>query len=431
VIGDLFLYANALANTRLGGPLLYIADYQLLYGTHTLLLDHFEPTTALLIPLYWLTRTPYCLVTLQALAPAVLAGALVVVAKRLTGAAWPGWATAVLTLYNPLFFAAVIDGVFGFHHDALYLIFAPLFLATFLLRRFRWSALFLVLFFGVKEDAAFFGMAFGAILVLFDLPFGEALHGYRRAGLAVAGVSVAWFVATVVVLPHLIATPNIYAGQGLGELQQGIGHAIVAAWHNFFGRKWHNLWLYFWLAFGSPAFVIAGMPDLGLFSLMTRDANHYFDFTIVTFLAFGVLLTVVKLRNTPTAFGRRLVAAAFAVQLMLCVPFGLGDLHHAWARAIPLAPPSPAADAETAFAMVDPACTVTVSDGLLPVFYRARYWLQWPRVDRARFIVTTSGEAKDDPVADFVAANSSRLEPVGRSGPVAVWRNPTAACLPW
>jgi hypothetical protein len=435
VIGDLFLYANAFANTHLAGPLLYVADYQLLHGSKTLALDHVEPSTVLLVPLFWLFETPLCLVVLQALAPAVLAGALVVTARRLAGAAWLGWAVAVATLYNPLFFAAVIDGVFGFHHDAQYLIYTPLFLATFLLRRFGWTMLFLILFLGVKEDAAFFGIAFGTTLALFDLPGGGALRDYRCAGLAVAAVSAAYFIATVVVLPHLIASPNIYAASGVAELHQGLGHAAASAWHNFFARKWHNFWLYFWLAFGSPTFVVAGLPDLAMFSVMARDANHYFDFTIVIFLAFGLLLTLIRLRGsapgTPARRWRPALAAAFAVQLLLCVPFGLADLRHAWARAVPLAPPPPAADAEAGWNMVDPNCSVTVSDGLLPRFYEARYWLQWPRVASARFVVTATGEAQADPVADFVAAHAARLDLVGRSGPVAVWRNPGVPCLPW
>jgi uncharacterized membrane protein len=437
VIGDLFLYANALANTHLPGQLLYIADYQLMRGSTTLVLDHFEPSTVLLIPLYWLFQTPLVLVALQALAPAALAGCLVVLARRLAGAAWLGWAVAVLTLYNPQFLTAVIDGVFGFHHDAQYLIYAPLFITCFLLRRFGWAALFLVLFLGVKEDAAFFGIAFGLTLALFDLPGGGPLRGFRRPGLIVAAVSAAWFVATVIVLPQLIALPNIYANAGSAELNQGAAHVIATAWHNFFARKWHIFWLYFWCAFGSPAFVLAGIPDLALFSIMTRDANHYFDYTIVAFLAFGVLLALVRLRTAPVATltgrVRPAIATAFALQLLLGVPFGLLELRHQWARGVAQAPPAAASDAEAAWRMVDPACSVTVSADLLPDFYRAHYWLQWENAGNARFIVTGNppNPGQDDQVGDFVAAHAAQLDPVGRSGPVTVWRNRDAPCLPW
>src|SRR6516165_2961575 len=149
IIGDLFLYANALVNTHVPDQLLYIADYQLSRGATTLVLDHFEPSSVLLIPFFRLFETPLFLVVLQGLAPAVLAGALVVLARRFTGAAWLGWAVAVFTLYNPAFIDAAIGSVYGFHHDAQYLIYAPLFITSFLLRRFVWAVLFLILFLGV------------------------------------------------------------------------------------------------------------------------------------------------------------------------------------------------------------------------------------------------------------------------------------------
>jgi hypothetical protein len=250
-------------------------------------------------------------------------------------------------------------------------------------------------------------------------------------------VSAAWFVMTVIVLPQLIGLANIYANAGAAELHQGAAYVIATAWHNFFARKWHIFWLYFWYAFGSPAFVLAGIPDLALFSIMTRDANHYFDYTIVAFLAFGVLLALVRLRaaSVGTLAGRfrPAIAAAFALQLALCVPFGLLELRHQWARGVAEAPPVAAADAEAAGRMVDPACSVTVSAALLPQFYRVHYWFQWENAGNARFIVTGNppNRGQDDQVADFAATHAAQLDPVGRSGPVTVWRNRDAPCLPW
>jgi hypothetical protein len=445
VIGDLFLYANALVNTHLPDQLLYIADYQLSRGATTLVLDHFEPSSVLLIPFFRLFETPLLLVVLQGLAPAVLAGTLVVLAQRLTGAAWLGWAVAVFTLYNPVFLDAVIDSVYGFHHDAQYLIYTPLFIACFLLRRFAWAMVFLILFLGVKEDAAFFGMAFGATLALFDLPWGGTLRGFRLPGLIVAAASALYFVGTVLVLPHVIASPNIYADAGFAELHQGPAHILATKWHNFFALNWHNLWLYFFYAFGSPTFVLAGLPDIAMFSIMSRKANLYFDFTIVTFLAFGVLLTLIRLYNapadTPTNRWRRPVAAVFAIQLILCVPFGLWELHHVWVKGntgrwgVPSQPVS-AADAEAAWRMVDLSCSVTVSNSLLHRFYRTPHWFQSKHMDAARFIVVTDRSllnlpARRDWVSAFFAAHAGQLEFVGRSGPVTVWRNRKAPCLPW
>jgi len=87
--------------------------------------------------------------------------------------------------------------------------------------------LFLILFLGVKEDAAFFGMAFGTTLALFDLPRGGSLCGFRLPGLIVAVVSVLYFVGTVLVLPHVIASPNVYADAGFSELHQGPAHVLA------------------------------------------------------------------------------------------------------------------------------------------------------------------------------------------------------------
>jgi hypothetical protein len=109
------------------------------------------------------------------------------------------------------------------------------------------------------------------------------------------------------------------------------------------------------------------------------------------------------------------------------------ELRHQWARGVAEAPPVAAADAEAARRMVDPACSVTVSAALLPQFYRVRYWFQWENADKARFIVTGKppNPGQDDQVADFVATHAAQLDPVGRSGPVTVWRNRDAPCLPW
>jgi len=380
------------------------------------------------------------------LAPAVLAGALVVLARRFTGAAWLGWAVAVFTLYNPAFIDAAIDSVYGFHHDAQYLIYAPLFITSFLLRRFVWAVLFLILFLGVKEDAAFFGMAFGTALALFDLPRGGSLCGFRLPGLIVAVVSVLYFVGTVLVLPHVIASPNVYADAGFSELHQGPAHVLATARHNFFALKWHNIWLYFFYAFGSPAFVLAGLPDIAMFSIMSRKANLYFNFTIVTFLAFGVLLTLIRLRNasvdTLANQLRRLVAVAFALQLILCVPLGLWQLQDVWVKGttgrwgVPSQPVS-AADAEAAWRMVDLSCSVTVSNSLLQRFYRAPYWFQSKHIGAARFIVVTDRNllnlpaSRRDWVSAFFAAQAGQLDLIGRSGPVTVWRDRNASCLPW
>lgn len=177
-----------------------------------------------------------------------------------------------------------------------------------------------------------------------------------------------------------------------------------------------------------------------MFSIMSRKANLYFNFTIVTFLAFGVLLTLIRLRNasvdTLANQLRRLVAVAFALQLILCVPLGLWQLQDVWVKGttgrwgVPSQPVS-AADAEAAWRMVDLSCSVTVSNSLLQRFYRAPYWFQSKHIGAARFIVVTDRmlnlpASRRDWVSAFFAAQAGQLDLIGRSGPVTVWRD-----LPW
>ena len=193
--------------------------------------------------------------------------------------------------------------------------------------------------------------------------------------------------------------------------------------------------------------MLAGLPDIAMFSIMTRKANLYFNFTIVTFLAFGVLLTLIRLRNAPVGTlanrWRRPVTMALAIQLILCVPFGLWDLHQIWVKGnaggwgLPSQPVS-ASDAEAAWRMVDLSCSVTVSNSLLQRFYRAPFWFQSHNIGSARFIVVTDrsllnlpASRQDDWVSAFFAAQARQLDLVGRSGPVAVWRDRNAPCLPW
>ena len=435
VTGDLFIYANALANTHWPDRFLYIADYQLRSGTTTLLLDHFEPSSVLLIPLFRLFHSPMVLVVFQGLAPLVLVTCLIVTNKRFGGPAWLGWAVAIFTLFNPLFIDAVIDGPWGFHHDSQFLIYTPLFLTMFLLRRWGWALAFLLLFLGVKEDAAFFGIAFGTGVAACGLPFQKC----RREALAVAVISAAWFVLTVVLIPHLVRSPNMYAAAGVSQLGQGIIPLAIEASRHFFTYGWHKLLLYFFYAAGSPLFLVSVLPDIGMYSVMTRASNLYFNFTIITFLAFGVLLTLLRLATTPEgtvlARLRKPLIVAFAVQLTVGVPVGLLEFGHVWGKRAPDSRPVAAADQEAAWRMVDLSCSAAVSSSLLDRFYRLPFYLQWWHVGEAqevvvvdRALLTARGH---DPVLEFVEAHPGRFELIGRSGPVTVWRNRDRGCFPW
>lgn len=434
VTSDVFLYANALVNTRFPNEILYVADYQLRDGIKSLIFDHFEPSSLLFIPLFRLFNSPICLVVFEALSPLVLVVCLVILAKRLTGKAWPGWAVGILTLFNPSFLDAVIDGPGRFHHDSLFIVFGPLFLTCFLLRKWPWAFGFLLFFLGIKEDAAFFAAAFGFAVAVLGMPSRE----YRRAGLAVGALSAAYFLLTVVIIPALDHMPNIYAAQGVASIDH---RAIVAsAMNNFFKFGWHKLLLYFYLSLGSPIFVLAALPDIGMYSIMRRLADLWYAFCIVPFLAFGVLMTVHKLcAASPSRKWQRLrgvLTGAFALQLLVCVPVGAWTLIHTWRKVHIESSPVPSADAEAAWRSVDRACAVAAANNLLGRFYRLPYYIQSYHVQSARYIVATDRtllrpDATPDAVINFVDRHRSDLEFVARFGPVTVWRNPDVPCLPW
>ena len=87
--------------------------------------------------------------------------------------------------------------------------------------------------------------------------------------------------------------------------------------------------------------------------------------------------------------------------------------------------------------MVDLSCSVTVTADLLDRFYHLPYWFQYWHVDKARYIVVTdrswmrNNAMWESDVQSFVENNQTKLDFIGRSGPVTVWRNREALCLPW
>lgn len=434
VTSDVFLYANALVNTRFPGKILYVADYQLRNGIKSLVFDHFEPSTLLFIPLFRVFESPICLVVFEALAPLVLVICLVVLAIRLSGRAWLGWAVGLLTLFNPAFLDAVIDGPGRFHHDSLFMVFGPLFLTCFLLRKWGWAFVCLLLFLGVKEDAAFFVAAFGGAVALFGMPSSE----YRRAGFAVAALAATYFLLTVVIIPALDHIPNIYAAEGVASLDHRA--FLLSAARNFVKFGWHKLLLYFYLALGNPIFVIAVLPDIGMYSIMRSLADLWYVFCIVPFLAFGVLMMVQKLcAASPSGKRRRvqgLLLGAFTLQLLVCVPAGFWTMIHTWKKVHVESSLVPSADVEAAWNAVDRTCSVAAANNLLGRFYRLPYYIQSYHVQSARYLVATDRtllkpNATPDGVIGFVESHKSELEFVARFGVATVWRNPKVACLPW
>jgi len=143
---------------------------------------------------------------------------------------------------------------------------------------------------------------------------------------------------------------------------------------------------------------------------------------------------LIRLRNAPIGTlanrWRRPVAAAFALQLILCVPLGLWQLHDVWVKGNtgrwgPPSQPVSAADAEAAWRMVDLFCSVTVSNNLLHRFYRAPYWFQSHSIGAARFVVVTDRTLlklparQRDWISKFFATQADQLD-------LVVWRNRNA-----
>ena len=432
VIADLYLWANALANTDWREKFLYVAEYADSRGAYSLLQDHFEPSSVLLTLFSFCRDIPLALVLFQSLAPLTLVICLTRTSQRLGAGPGPGLAMAVAALFNPVFIDAVADGVYGFHHDAQFLLYTPLFLMFFLLRRPGPMALFLGLFLGVKQDAAFFAIIFGAMAAL----FGRPAAAYRKQGAVVAAVSLAYCLLAVFVLPKWIHADNKYAEEAIGTMDPTSWRFLLSVLHNFFRLKWHNLLLYNFPSFLSPEFLLPALPDMALFSILPRQSNLYYDYNMVMFLAFGGLLSLLR----PAAGWRRWLPAAVLLQAVLFVPVGLREIVHLSSKigaTAPLTAELPVDALDAAWNATDLGCTVGVSHYLNRRFYRLPYWIYDIHLDDARTIVSidpawmTASGRQDDLVLHYVEEHAAELRQIGRFGPLILWRNPQAACRLW
>lgn len=437
-VGDVFLHANAILNTHLPDQILFTATYQTERGITSLLQDHVEPTSLLLVPLYRIFDTPLFLILIQSLGAVGLVAGLIVVGRHFGAPRGLALAVAVLALYNPLFLKAVIDGPGGYRHDAQFLWYLPGFLACFLLRR-PWAMMaFLLLFLGIKQSAAFYGIAFGLMVAARGLPFGS----YRRLAAVTAVVSILYFALSVFVIPEMIGSPNTYVNYGSTFLNNGIFRNTIGG---FFDEKWHNLYEYFYLSALQPPFFLAGLIDVSVYSLMQRPATLYYNFNVVTFFAFGALLSLMPGTATaplPPVMPRwqrwqQRLRVLFMVQTGLAVPTGLWEMHHVWTSSLAASVTVPQRDAEAAWSLVDPQCGVAPADALLDRFHHLPFWLQPQWADRARYVVAIDAGAlseearRRDSLHRFVAENRSHLKLLGRSGAVSVWLDPAVACRAW
>lgn len=436
-VGDIHLHANALVNTAWPDRLLYTATYHAERGIVTLLQDHFQPTSLLLIPIYKLFDTPLVLVALQALGPVALVWALVAINRYLSGPRWLGVLVAVITLYNPAYLKAVIDGAGGYRHDAQFLIYLPLFLAAFIHRRWGWAALTLALFCGLKQNAPLYGVMFGGLVAILGLPFGD----YRRAGAAVAIACAGYFVLVGLFIPGWIGSPNQYVSWGASTLA---ANPIVTAWNGFWHQKWYLLNLYFLYGLASPPLYLANALDVGIYALTDRSSAIYYNFNSVTFLGVATLVGLWWLRRWPerslSAFAPR--AVRWVIILALChataaVAVGLGEFRHVWAKNRQATAVVDAASMEAAWNAVDRNCGVAPQDPLLVRFHRLPYWIRSQAPAHAHLLITidpatiTPEAVRRDDIGPFIEAHRDTIHPVERIGPLTIWRNDAVPCRGW
>jgi hypothetical protein len=195
---------------------------------------------------------------------------------------------------------------------------------------------------------------------------------------------------------------------------------------------------FFYVALCLPFFLAGGL-DVGVLSIMSRPATLYYNFSIVIFFAFGLLLVMMTLNQAGGRLAkfRRPLWIAFGLQLVVAVPVGLSEFHHVWRQSLEAAVTVPAADVRAAWTMVDKACTVSPADVLLQRFYRLPYWIRPQAVAKAHMVVMVDPHLYPpqglwrDRIHGFVAANRAHLRLVGRAGPVSVWLDPQVPCLPW
>ncbi len=196
---DLGLYDQAFWHlSRFQSPASTIRGIANIFG------DHFHPLIMVLVPFYWLFRSPVVLLAGQAVFLAAALPAAYALAIRLKVPAVPAFALAIATASNP---GMVLTASFDFHEVAL----APaLILASALAfesRRWYWAAIvgLLLLKESVSAYAALLGVTFALRAFLQTRRFDRAV----RHGLATVAVGL-----TAFLLVTRLVIPALSGGQG-------------------------------------------------------------------------------------------------------------------------------------------------------------------------------------------------------------------------
>ena len=433
---DILLWANAIANTDFHEKWLYVANYHVSRGEISLLQDHFEPSSLSLTALSWFSDIPLALNLYQGLAAAAIVYGLVETARCLANRPDLGWVVAVLTLYNPYFIDAVVNG--GFHHDAQYLLYLPLFTLFFIKKQTIPALLLLLLFMGTKQSAAFYTLILGGWVAVFDLPLGR----HRRIGAMVAAISLIYLILAIFIFPQMIGSPNFYANKAMGLLHGQPGPLILETIRNFFQMNWYAVIGNFPFALGSPGLFLASIPDAVLCSLVPRPGNVYYNYCVVTLLGFATLTTILRVNagSAPQWMIKIAKPAAFifTLQVIGTTLYGVHELYHIWYKASsrdPVTIATSTAEGLAALNMVRQDCTVGVNVAMTKDIYRLPYLLFDGDLTQAKYIISfkpsvvVSGRFSDDAFG-FVTDNQSLLKPIGETEHIQVWEDPTAPCRP-
>jgi uncharacterized membrane protein len=264
-------------------------------GTPTPFIDHFQPILLLLAPLYALWSDPRLLLAAQAVLVASAGSPLYLWLRRRTAAE-----VALLVLASYLSFWAVLAGVlFDFHELAFAAPILALGVFAALERRdaLLWAATGLAML--VREDLPLTFAALGAYVAL--------AQRRKRVGLAVAAVSVGWFLFAVnVVVPELAGTSYehwAYYPSASESLSDPLGTAKLLVTPSDKITAFFNLvapWLL--LPFASPVFVVA-VPTLLERFLSSKPAHwqqgFHYSLALAPVLAFAAADVLRRLRGRP------------------------------------------------------------------------------------------------------------------------------------
>ncbi|KKP88968.1 MAG: hypothetical protein UR93_C0005G0024 [Berkelbacteria bacterium GW2011_GWA2_35_9] len=179
----------------------FITPYSTIRGVTHIWADHFHPTIMLLVPFYWLFKSPITLLILQALIAVSGIIPLYLVINKLTKNYWLSLtAMLVFVLYPGLQMALS----FGFYPENM----APaLFLWAFwfLINNNIWKYfLFLILWIGLKESIPLHAFMLGIFIYFWgkDLRFNLNIKRYKLTAIATIIISIVWFLlATKIIIP--------------------------------------------------------------------------------------------------------------------------------------------------------------------------------------------------------------------------------------